>query len=89
MFPRLISNSGKRKSEKNQFANFLEFFEDFDEVFFLDFSFTKWAKLALSKYDYDYLLQSIISRQKIKFENIILPDQFFVIFTLSTGRKVC
>ena len=29
MFSRLISNSGKRK---NQFANFLGFFEDFDEV---------------------------------------------------------
>ena len=47
MFPRLISNSGKRKIGKNQFVNFLEFFEIFDEVFFLDFDFTEWAELAV------------------------------------------
>ena len=50
MFPRLISNSGKRKIRKNHFANFLEFFENFDEVAFLDFVRTEWVKLALSIY---------------------------------------
>ena len=42
---------GKEKSEKNKFANLLEFFEDFDEVFFLDFDFTEWAGLVLSSYN--------------------------------------
>ena len=41
---------GKEKSEKSQFANLLEFFENFDEVFFLDFDFTKWAELAVSNH---------------------------------------
>ena len=43
MFPRLISNSGKRK---NRFAKFLELFfvvENSSEVALLDFEFTKRA----------------------------------------------
>ena len=39
---------GNEESEKNQFANFLGFVEDFGEVAFLEFDFTEWAELALS-----------------------------------------
>ena len=41
---------GKEKSEKNHFTKFLEFFENFDEVFFLDFDFIEWAELTVSAY---------------------------------------
>ena len=47
MFPRLISNSGKRK---NQFANLLVFLKIL-AVFFLDFVRTEWAELAVSTYN--------------------------------------
>ena len=50
MFPRLISNNGKRKIRKNRFGNVLEFFENLSEIAFLDFDFTEWAELALSNF---------------------------------------
>ena len=48
MSPRLISNNEKRKIRKKSLAKFLEFFENFNEVAFLDFDFTKWVVLVLS-----------------------------------------
>ena len=51
MFPRLISNSGKRKIRKKSIRKFLEFFfENFDEVAFLDFVRIKWVELVVSTY---------------------------------------
>ena len=38
---------GKEESEKNHFAKFLEFFENFSEILLLNFGFTEWAELAL------------------------------------------
>ena len=47
IYPRLISNSGKGKIRKNQFASLLEFFEKNDEVAFFDFDFRVGGACAL------------------------------------------
>ena len=58
MFPRLISNSGKRKIRKKSIRKILELFEDFGEVFFLDFVRTKWAELAVSNHNQNQVVLS-------------------------------
>ena len=63
MFPRLISNSGKRKIRKNRLAKFLEFFS---EIAFLDFDFTKGVGLALSRYTTFHALTIYELRAKFK-----------------------
>ena len=48
MFPRLISNSGKRKIREKSLRKISRIFY---EVAFLDLDFTEWAELALPIYN--------------------------------------